>query len=140
DLGRPGRSGIIAGQDLLRYRRVPMEINIVTDGGKQAVIEARHRLVAAFSSPSYDVPLVFRAGDRTYRMIGRPRLADADLIKAPAGVGTVTARFLATDPRILDDVEQSGSTGFPDAGVGRTYNLVPPRVYGAPGSGGAIVP
>lgn len=113
ELDRPQRHGVLTGRDLFRARRISGTINIIA-GGKQTAIDAMHELLGAWQPVQTDVPLVFRAGARTYRVNGRPRLAEPNAAKAPAGVITVEVRFLAADPFIYDNTEQTDDTGFPE--------------------------
>lgn len=137
DVGYSGRHGSVGGVDLARARRVPMVIHVL-GSSKQAAIEAALELTGAFQPSDVDVPFVFRAGDDTYRLNGRPRLAEPDPRMISTGTLKVPCRFIALDPRIYANTEQTGSTSFPTGGVGRTYDLTHDRVYGAAGSGGSI--
>lgn len=106
-------------------------------------------LVAAFQTAtapgSNEDPLVFQipgvAGGGKARVWCRPRrrvlpvdFEDGWYHRIPTGV----VEFVATDPALLDNTEQSASTTLPSAGGGLTFPAVFPLLFGAVSTGGAI--
>ena len=139
DIPRSGRHGLHHGLDLAEGRTVVFELEITcaTDAEFRSTIDD---IKAATAPETTENPLTFEhPGSVAQRIYVRPRRRS---IPQDLAFSLYSARvvleFLATDPRIYSDTEQSGSTGFPEGGVGRTYDLSFPRVYGAAGSGGSV--
>lgn len=141
DIPRSGVDGMIQGRDLRRVRRVPLDVLVI--GAVEGVDRPRAvaRLAALQGVARGTQVLRWVESDTTYRLEGRVRLVEPDSSWIGDGSFPVQLRFEAGDPHpwILSDEEHSASTGFPTGGVGRTYDLEFPRVYGTPGSGGSVV-
>lgn len=135
EVNRAGADGVIAGVDLVGGRTVTVELLLASDDVADD-LEAMRALTAAWAMADADVPLVWReTGGAMYRLEGRPRLADP---RFSAGL-PVECRFLATDPTIYANTEQtSGAVGFPTGGAGVTPPLTPPVVFGSGGSSGTF--
>lgn len=134
EVGRSGRHGVHWGRDLRRIKRVPLQLTVNCYAADTAVAEM-HRVLATATGPT---TLRFQQGGATYQLEGRVRLAEPSTDWIWQGAVPIELRFEA-DPFVFSDDEHSASTGFPTGGVGRTYDLEFPRVYGAAGSGGSIL-
>jgi hypothetical protein len=113
NVGRAAADGSWPGRDRLGDRLVGLDVYIQgVDAAAQQ--QARRRLAAAFRPPGADVtvPLVWREDSADlWRLNGKPQLASSE--SSPAL--PTECRFVATDPRILSNIERSSGAVSPAA-------------------------
>lgn len=81
------------------------------------------------------LPLVYRIGGQKRRVYGRADRYAAQLADLKSATIEVTAQFLATDPRIYDDTESTGSTGLATTSGGQSLPHSFPFAFGTIASG-----
>lgn len=139
DSERSGDHGYFQGHDLLAGRTVEFAIEIAGDDAvdRELLVDSVKTAMVPVATES---PLVFRVEGAEGRMIYcRPRRAafSTDLAYS---MNLVTARlqFFATDPRIYDETQSSGSTALATAPGGMTFPATFPISFGIVGTGGYI--
>lgn len=142
DTDRPADVGGFFGRDFVGSRTVTAVVVVDCDTPSDA-LDALDALIAEWQVLTPDTtttkPLtVQRPGRAAQRWNGRPRRAVVDDSMIGAGVITVTLEYAAADPRIYEDALNTLTTGLESPGVGRTYPLTFPRVYGAGGADGIV--
>lgn len=129
DEARPGRAGLVAGDDLLGGREV---VFVVQVKGTATVIEqALLELAAAYEPVAADVWLDLRMSGTPaeYALLGRPRGCQYNLSKRYThGLGDARCVFVATDP-VKYGAEQQVTISLGTPGVGLTYPVTYPIVY-----------
>lgn len=129
-VARAGGDGSWPGRDRLGDRLVGLDVYIQAVDANAAQV-ARRRLASAFRPPAEDatVPLVWREDSADlWRLNGKPQLAST---ASTPGLPT-ECRFVATDPRILSNLERSSGAMSPAAAAvgGLTFDATPNFVIG----------
>jgi hypothetical protein len=130
-VGRAAADGSWPGRDRLGDRLVGLDVYIQgVDAAAQQV--ARRRLAAALRPPADDVtvPLVWREDTADlWRLNGKPQLASSE--SSPAL--PTECRFVATDPRILSNLERTSGAMSPATAAlgGLEFNATPNFVFGS---------
>lgn len=142
DTDRPADVGGYYGRDFVGSRTVTAVVTVNCDTPSDA-LDAVDALIAEWQVTTPDSvttkPLsVQRPGRDAQRWNGRPRRAAVDDSMIGAGVAVVTLEYAVADPRIYSDALSTLSTGLESTGVGRTYPLTFPRVFGTDGTPGVV--
>lgn len=137
DVGKAGVNGVFAGRDLLAARRVTVLVAI-TEATMAAALGRLRELAAAWNRTEGDVALSWTDDSGSWRLNGRPRLAEPNVENVAVGFVEAECRFVATDPLIYSATEHAASTTLPSAAGGRTYPRTYPYNYGAGPTGGSL--
>ncbi len=137
DLERPGRHGVVAGDDLYGARTITFEI--VVRAANRADGERRGReLAAAFARSNVDLPLGLRiAGDPAeYTLYGRPRGCDLAMSRRfLGGYSEARCSFVATDPIMYGPITTI-DIGLTPSGGGLVFPATFPVVFSGSGNSG----
>lgn len=144
DRDRPNRDGVIPGGDFLAGRQLQFGVTVL--GSSPGEVEALAAALAAAWAPSRgDVELRVRVTGEPaeYLLVGRARGAEVSLGRPNELFGGFVAyallRFTATDPVRYSAVEESVTLSLTAPGVGLTYPVTYPVVYGGGGGSGSGV-
>ncbi len=135
EMERAQQHGLFAGVDRFGGRMVAASF-YVTGASDAIEVANRQALAAAWQPPASGVvPLVWMDDDGVkYRLNGKPRLASS-LVEPRT---PTECRFVATDPRIYANAEQSASTGLATTSGGLDFPAAAPFVFGTGGSGSTM--
>lgn len=138
---RPQDHGVFSGgPDFFDQKPVTLAINILGDSVGD-VLNRRDALAAAFA-PDPDgapEPFIICVAGRTVRVIGKPNRFAAPSAFVPQSTMQALGEFVITDPRIYDDDEQTGSTGFASTSGGLGFPFGFPFGFGTVVSGSITV-
>lgn len=138
DTDRPQGHGVVPGIDKLGPKDLAFDIEVLADDDEDAE-DRLIELAGAFIPPTglETVPLVVRlAGERLYRVNGRPRRLATNARRLKAATPRAVALFRATDPRLYDNDEQTDSAAPGETTGGLAYPHGYPHGYGTATSGG----
>lgn len=137
DMERPGQHGDYTGPDTTGPRVITLGLTLIADDPdsfRQLVID----LQRATQPQSQPAALQLLDWDTLVYAKIRKRAIPYDAENLWRS-GTATLELYCADPYKYGLDEQSASTAAYSPAAGRTYPLVPPRVYGDPGTSGQLV-
>ncbi|MFJ5802674.1 phage distal tail protein [Streptomyces decoyicus] len=136
DTNRPNQHGEYSGADYTTARTIQIGLAIRADSPDQ-LRELKLALRAATQPGRAPAPLQFLDWDCVaYGKVRRRNIPyDAHFLWR---TGEAAIEFYCPNPRLYSVAERTASTTAYSPSAGRTYNLVPPRAYGASGASGRL--
>lgn len=138
DIARGGEDGAFQGLDLMGERVVTLDLHLIGDDHSDFLTQFATLEAATVPRQSGELPLYLFGSTKVVYVRPRRRALPTETDHLQR-TGTATVEFVASDPRIYDATQQTGSAGANIAAGGMSFPVGFPLSFsGGAGSSGVI--